>query len=110
MRIKLDPQEPLEFGESHLQVTRQYYAKYGSINEILRSNPAILAAFHGDAAKGLARAARRRGVRSRRSTYTSEQLLRAILVMEIEGLSYRATTIRIDDSVFLRRWASPRGL
>jgi IS5 family transposase len=104
VRIKLDPQGPLEFGESHLQVTQDYYAKYGAINGILRDNPQILTAFHEDAARGLSRAARRRGARGRRSTYTSEQLLRSILVMEIEGLSYRATTIRIDDSVFLRRF------
>lgn len=104
VRIQLDPQGPLEFGESHLQVTQEYYAKYGAINNILRRNPEILTAFHEDAVKGLRRAARRRGARGRRSTYTSEQLLRAILVMEIEGLSYRAATIRIDDSVFLRRF------
>ena len=101
VRIKLDPQVPLEFGDSHLKVTRDYYARYSSINEILRLNPQILDAFHEDARRGLGRA-RRRGGRSRRSSFTSEQLLRAILVMEIERLSYRATTIRIDDSVFLR--------
>ena len=101
MRIKFEPQVPLEFGESHLKVTRDYYQKYSSINDILRRNPAIIAAFHVDAARGLGRAARRRG---RRSTFTSEQLLRSILVMEIETLSYRASCIRIDDSVFLRRF------
>jgi IS5 family transposase len=103
MRIKLDPQVPLEFGDSHLKVTRDYYQKYSAINEILRVNPRILEAFHKDACRGLGRA-RRRGGRSRRSTFTSEQLLRAIVVMEIEELSYRAATIRIDDSVFLRRF------
>ena len=103
MRIKLHRQAPLEFGDSHLKVTRDYYAKYPAINDILRVTAEILDAFHKDASRGLARA-RGRGGRARRSTFTSEQLLRAILVMEIEGLSYRATTIRIDDSVFLRRF------
>ena len=103
MRIKLYPQVPLEYGESHLMVTRQYYEKYSSINEILRANPRILATFHEDAAKGLGKA-NRRGKRNRRSTYTSEQLLRAILVMDIEQLSYRDATLRIDDSIFLRRF------
>lgn len=104
MRIKFVPQVPLEFGESHLQVTRAYYQKYSAINEILRLNPQILVAFHGDAVRGLGKAARRARGRGRRSTFTSEQLLRAIVVMEIEVLSYRAACIRIDDSVFLRRF------
>ena len=103
MRIKFEPQVPLEFGESHLMVTRQYYEKYSAINDILRSNSEILTAFHEDASRGLGKA-RRRGKRNRRSTYTSEQMLRAILVMEIEQLSYRDATIRIDDSIFLRRF------
>lgn len=103
VQIKLDPQVPLEYGESHLKVTRDYYSKYSAINDILRQNSQILDAFHKDACRGLGRARRRVG-RSRRSTFTSEHLLRAILVMEIEKLSYRAATIRIDDSVFLRRF------
>jgi len=104
MRLKFIPQVSLEFGESHLQVTRAYYQKYSAINEILRRNPEILAAFHEDAGRGLEKASRRAGGCGRCSTFTSEQLLRAILVMEIEVLSYRATCIRIDDSVFLRRF------
>lgn len=103
MRIKFEPQVPLEFGESHLMVTRQYYDKYSAINDLLRANPEILTTFHEDASRGLGKA-RRRGRRNRRSTYTSEQMLRAILVMVIEQLSYRDATIRIDDSIFLRRF------
>lgn len=37
----------------------------------------------------------------RRATFTSDQLLRAILVMEREGLTYRETAMHIDDSQFL---------
>lgn len=103
MRTKANPQVPLEFGESHLKVTRQYYRKFSSVNDVLRANPAILAAFHEDLSRGSGKP-RRHGKRNRRSSYTSEQLLRAILVMEIEQLSFRDATLRMDDSVFLRRF------
>lgn len=99
MRIKADPQEPLELGPSSLRVTQAYYQKYEKIDQILRSTPSILNAFHRDASKKLEGPRRRR-----RSQFTSEQLLRAILVMEVEQLSYRDTVIRIDDSVFLRQF------
>ena len=99
MRLKFNPQTPLEFGPSHLKVTKAYYEKYDSINNILLANPSILEAFHRDAARPLRKAARKR-----RAQFTSEQLLRALLVMEIEELTYRATVIRIDDSQFLRRF------
>jgi IS5 family transposase len=99
MRIKFDPQAPLHFGSSHLKVTQQYYHRYTVINQILLAVPEILTAFHEDAARPLEKACRNRQAR-----FSSDQLLRAILVMEIEQLSYRDTTIRIDDSEFLRRF------
>jgi len=99
MRTKSDPQESLELGPSTLQVTQAYYQKYERIDQILRDNPRILDAFHRDAAKKLDGPKRRR-----RFQFTSDQLLRAILVMEVERLTYRDTVIRIDDSVFLRQF------
>jgi IS5 family transposase len=99
VRIKLDPQAALAFGGSHLKVTVQYYERYTVINQILLDVPEVLAAFHAEASKPLEVACRKR-----RARFTSDQLLRAILVMEIEELSYRDTTIRIDDSEFLRRF------
>ena len=99
MRLKFNPQGPLEFGASRLKVTQAYYEKYEAINRILLANPGVLEAFHKDASKPLQRAARKR-----RAQFTSDQLLRTILVMEIEELTYRATVIRIDDSEFLRRF------
>jgi IS5 family transposase len=99
MRLKFNPQTPLEFGPSHLKVTQAYYEKYESINNILLANPEILNALHKDVSTPLKKAARKR-----QAEFTSEQLLRAILVMEIEDLTYRATAIRIDDSQFLRRF------
>jgi IS5 family transposase len=99
MRIKINPQMLLDFDNSHLKVTRDYYKKYQAINQILSQTPKILQAFHRDASKSLGG-----GERKRLATFTSDQFLRAILVMEIEQLSYRATIIRIDDSQFLRRF------
>ena len=99
MRIKSDPQESLELGPSSLQITRAYYQKYQRIGQILRDNPSILDAFHRDAAEKLDGPKRRR-----RFQFTSDQLLRAILVMEVERLTYRDCVIRIDDSVFLRQF------
>jgi IS5 family transposase len=99
MRIKTNPQTSLDFSGSHLKVTQEYYAKYKKINKILLENPKILKAFHKDASKGCRNEERRRA-----ATFTSDQFLRAILVMEIEQLSLRATVIRIDDSEFLHRF------
>jgi IS5 family transposase len=89
----------LLFGSSHLKATQVYYERYSRINDILRAAPGILAAFHEDAARPLDRV-----IRKRRARFTSDQLLRAIIVMEVEQLSYRDAAIRIDDSEFLRRF------
>jgi len=99
MRIKSDPQEPLDLSPSTLRVTQAYYQKYGAIDQILKQAPGILDAFHKDIVK-----TGRDLLRRRRSQFTSVQLLRAILVMVIEQLSFRAAVVRIDDSVFLRRF------
>jgi len=99
MRIKLNPQDPLDFSPSHLKVTRDYHEKYGTVDRILAETPKILGVFHREVCEALSRPGRKR-----RAHFTSDQLLRAILVMEIEGLPYRETVVRIDDSHFLRRF------
>ena len=99
MRTKLDPQDPLDFSPSRLKVTREYHEKYRAVDQILSETPRILSAFHGDVSRVLSKKGRRR-----RAEFTSDQILRAILVMEIEGLPYRETVVRIDDSQFLRRF------
>jgi len=99
MRIKIDPQDPLDFGPARLQVTEDYYEKYRIVDRILAETPEILSVFHQDVSRVLNRKGRKR-----RAQFTSDQLLRAILVMEIEGLPYRDAVVRIDDSLFLRRF------
>jgi len=99
MRIKLNPQEPLDFSPAHLKVTRDYHQKYQAVDRILAETPKILTLFHRDVSRVLSKAGRKR-----RAHFTSDHLLRAILVMELEGLPYRDTVVRIDDSQFLRRF------
>jgi len=99
MRIKLNPQEPLDFSPAHLKVTRDYHQKYQAVDGILAETPKILTLFHRDVTRVLSKAGRKRTAH-----FTSDHLLRAILVMELEGLPYRETVVRIDDSQFLRRF------
>jgi IS5 family transposase len=99
MRTKLDPQDALDFSPASLKVTRQYHEKYRAVDKILSETPAILDIFHRQVSRLLTRKGRKR-----RAQFTSDQLLRAILVMEIEGLPYREAAVRIDDSQFLRRF------
>ncbi len=99
MRTKLNPQDPLDFRPSRLKITEDYHDKYRAIDSILTANHTILNVFHRDVSRVLAQTGR-----TRRAAFTSDHLLRAVLVMEIEGLPYRETVIRIDDSPFLRRF------
>ena len=99
MRIKLNPQEPLDFTPARLKVTRDYHQKYSTVDRILAETPRILTVFHRDVSRVLSKAGR-----LRTAHFTSDHLLRAILVMEIEGLPYRDTVVRIDDSQSLRRF------
>ena len=99
MRTKLNPQDPLDFSPSSLKVTREYHEKYRAVDEILTATPQILTVFHREVSRVLTKEGRKR-----RAEFTSDHLLRAILVMEIEGLPYRETVVRIDDSQFLRRF------
>lgn len=99
MRTKLDPQDVLDFSPASLKVTRQYHEKYQAVDRVLCETPSILDVFHRQVSRLLTKKGRKR-----RAEFTSDQLLRAILVMEIEGLPYREASVRIDDSHFLRRF------
>lgn len=99
MRTKMDPQDPLDFSPSRLKVTREYHERYFAVDRVLSETPKILNLFHREISRVLGKKGR-----ERRAQFTSDQILRAVLVMEIEGLPYRETVIRIDDSQFLRRF------
>ncbi len=108
MRPKIDAQCELELPTSSLKLTRQFYAKYEAISTVLDAAPEIVAAAHRDLAHALEAAARggRRGPRFR---YTSDNVLRILLVQAIEGLSLRQTVVRVDDSPALRQFTRLQG-
>jgi len=83
-------------GESSIKVAKEYRAKYEAISQILDANRQVLRLAHGDWAKLLSTSAQGR------DGYSSEQLLRALIVMFLEGDSYREVVVRIDNSEFLQ--------
>ena len=97
MRKKTLKQEYLDFsGKSNLKVVREYRAKYEAIGQILEANPRILDIAHRDFSKALSKSKYGRG------GYTSEQMLRSIIVMFMEQADYRETVITVENSEFLR--------
>lgn len=99
MRRKILNQEYLYFGgKSAVKVVREYWAKYEAMGRILEANPGILDIAHRDFDKSLSQSEYGRG------GYTSEQILRSIVVMFIEEKSYRDTVILVENSEFLRNF------
>jgi IS5 family transposase len=99
MRTKSTSEFYFDFsGESSIKVAKEYRARYEAISRLLEANPGLLTLAHRDWVKLLSTSAQGR------AGYTSEQLLRALLVMFVEGDSYRDVVIRIDHSEFLRHF------
>ena len=100
MRLKTEP--VLEFGlhddRRQNKTVREYRDQYKTISRILDQHPEILAMVHRDLGK-LSKAKSRRG---RKADFTSENLFRAILVMQHEGLDYREASVRIAESETLQ--------
>jgi IS5 family transposase len=95
-KINIQPSFPLVCDKLPKEVA-QFQERYNRIDSLLDENPAILNAVHRDL--------RRLGADSgRKSTFSSEQFLRMIIVMSIEGLSLRDTIVRVADSDFLRNF------
>ena len=109
LRPKIDVQCELEFPISRLALTQAYYAKYQAISKILDATPEIVALAHGDLEHALEQVARAQLPTCERSVYTSDNVLRILLVQVIEGLSLRETVVRIDDSPALRRFTRLHG-
>ena len=82
------------------KIVREYRNQYKVVGEILDKHPEILEMAHRDLAK-LSRATSRRG---RTADFTSENLFRAILVMQREGLDYREASVRIAESETLQNF------
>lgn len=100
MRRKIEDQRYFDFsGGSSVKVVREYRSKYEAISGVLEANRAVMDLAHRDLSKWLSSS---RGGRSGR--YTSEQIVRALIVMFVEGDSYRDGVVRIETSEFLRNF------
>ena len=98
MRVKVDSQRYFNWTpSSNAKIVLAYEEKYNGVSRILDENPAILDAIDKDLRK-----LSRPGKAGRRATFTSENLLRALIVYQVEGASYRETAIRLTHSLFLQ--------
>jgi IS5 family transposase len=79
------------------KVLRDYRARYRMISQVLDRNPEILDAVHQDI-KPLSQGGRK----GRKGDFTSENILRALIVQHTEGLPFREAVIRIGSDGFLQ--------
>jgi IS5 family transposase len=79
------------------KVVRDYRARYRAIGQVLDKNSEILDAVHEDL-KHLSQGGRK----GRKGDFTSENILRALIVQHLEGLPFRETVIRIGGDRFLQ--------
>jgi len=98
MRTKSTKQQYFDFSvKSRLKVVNEYRNKYKIVSQLLDDNTQLVSLIHQDLAKMLSKSNN-----GRKSEYTSEQILRSLIVMFIEQDSLRQTVIRIENSEFLR--------
>jgi IS5 family transposase len=102
MRTKSKKQQYFDFSrKSSIKVVNEYRKKYKIISQLLDKNPQLVSLVHQDLAKMLSQSKR-----GRKSEYTSEQILRSLIVMFIEQDSLRQVVIRIENSEFLRHFVA----
>jgi IS5 family transposase len=80
-------------------IVNEYHAHYNRIDQLLQAMPGALKLIHADLTT-LSKAT----VREREADFTSENLLRALVLMQCEGWTLRETTIRIADSAFFQNF------
>ena len=98
MRRKREAVLPFEWNNDHLpKVVREYREKYKGISRLLDENPEILNRVHEDLKK-----LSEGGRHGRNADFTSETILRALVVHAVEGLSLREAVILIAQSDFLQ--------
>ena len=81
-------------------IVAQYREEFKRVDELLVRQPEVLALVHHD----LEAILKQQKTRDRMADFTTENLFRAILVMQIEGIPYRETTIRIAESETLQNF------
>ena len=99
MRIKAEA--ILEFGaadEQPIEIVREYRDEYKTLSKLLDEQPKILEMVHRD----LDLLSQSTSSRGRKAVFTTENLFRAILVMQREGLDYREVSVRIAESETLQ--------
>ena len=100
MRLKSTPQQYFNFSkESSLKIVNEYREKYDLLSTLLDENPQLVSLVHRDLAKMLSQSSK-----GRKSGYTSEQILRCLIVQFIEQQSFRDVIVLIENSEFLRHF------
>jgi IS5 family transposase len=101
MRQKADPQRYFDWSlASTSKVVLQYEEKYHRISAILDANPHFVELVHRDLKELSSDKPENR--RGRKADFTSENILRALIVHNLEGTSLRDTMVRIAHSPFLQ--------
>ena len=85
------------------KTVREYREKFKGISLALDLVPEVLDLVHRDLLK-----LSEGGRKGRSADFTSETILRALIVMTVEGLSYRDTVVRIADSEFVQDFIRTR--
>jgi len=101
LRPKFEAQRTFAFPTSNLKLTREYYAKYAAISKILDAKLEIVDLAHRDLRRALIASNLSRPARVR---FTTEHVLRLLIVQSLEGLSLRQVVVRVDDSPALRQF------
>jgi len=98
MRQQADGERYLPWSPaSRAKVVREYEEKYHRISAVLDANPEILTLVDRDL-----RRLSRPGRQGRKAAFTSEVLLRTMIVHQIEGSSLRGTEVTLSHNVFLQ--------
>jgi IS5 family transposase len=79
------------------KVIRDYRGRYRAVSQVLDDNPEILSAVHKDLLE-----LSEGDSKGRDGDYTSENILRALVVQHLEGLPFREAVIRIGSDPFLQ--------
>ena len=85
------------------KVVRDYRARYRAISQVLDKNPEILDLVDRDLRK-----LSQGGRKGRKGDFTSENILRALIVQHMEGLPFREVVIRMGGDGFLQDFLRTR--
>jgi hypothetical protein len=101
MRKKIDYQETFNYNPSNsVKIVREYVNKYKMMDLILQENPTIFDLAHADFEKWLSRSKK-----GREADYTTDQIVRCVLILFFEKWSYRQTVVNVDSNLVLQQFA-----